>query len=84
MFHGRVAGLRDAVTFKGDCVEALERAFGNPLTTRDRARRLTGRFPGNPWCGSIFGLRRKAAVAAERAGKSLSRWVVDTLTHETA
>jgi predicted HicB family RNase H-like nuclease len=89
VFHGRVAGLRDVVTFEGDSVEALERAFQESVDDYLALCKEQGQAPDKPFSGQFVvridpELHRKAAVAAERAGKSLNRWVADAITHETA
>jgi predicted HicB family RNase H-like nuclease len=89
VFHGRVAGLRDVVTFEGDSVEALERAFRESVDDYLALCKEQGQPPDKPFSGQFLvridpDLHRKAAMAAERAGKSLNRWVADAIAHESA
>uniref|UniRef100_UPI002623A7DC type II toxin-antitoxin system HicB family antitoxin n=1 Tax=Immundisolibacter sp. TaxID=1934948 RepID=UPI002623A7DC len=74
---------------EGDSVEALERAFRESVDDYLALCKEQAQAPDKPLSGQFVvridpELHRKAAVAAERAGKSLNRWVADAIAHESA
>lgn len=83
--HGPVAGLRDVVTFAGESVAELKRAFRASV---DDYLAL-GEAPDKPLSGQFMvrigpELHCQAVIAAQRAGKNLNRWVAEAIRHEAA
>ena len=84
IFVGRIAGIRDGVGFHADTVEGLREAFREAvddyLETCDRI----GKEPQKSYSGQVMfrvspEVHRKAALAAELAGKSLNQWAEEVL-----
>lgn len=87
VFHGRVAGLRDVVTFAGESVAELEQAFRESVDDYLALCQARGEKPDKPLSGQFMvrvdpEVHRKAVVAAQRAGKSLNKWVAEVIKHE--
>jgi len=79
LFVGRIAGISDIVGFHGESVPALRAAFEEAADDYLEACAKVGKEPQKPYSGKVM-LRvapethRRAAVAAELAGKSLNQW----------
>lgn len=89
VFHGRVAGLRDVVTFAGESVAELEQAFRESVDDYLALCEARGEAPDKPLSGQFMvridpELHRQAVMAAQRAGKSLNRWVAEAIRREAA
>jgi len=75
--HGRVAGLRDVITFEGSTVEEAERAFRESIDDYLEFCRKRGERPERPYSGN-FQLRlgpdrhRRLALLAEEQSISLN------------
>lgn len=81
---GRVAGIRDGVGFHADTVEDLRRAFQEAVEDYLETCRRIGKEPQKAYSGQMMfrvspDVHRKAAQAAELAGKSLNRWAEEAL-----
>jgi predicted HicB family RNase H-like nuclease len=79
-FHGRVMHLRDVITFEADSVAGLKREFRTSVDGYLDFCRERGEEPERPFSGKFIvrldpDLHRAAALAAEREGRSLNRWV---------
>ena len=73
IFWGKVLGIKDSITFEGETVEQLTNDFHNAIDHYlASSGKLTLRVPP-----AIHG---EIASAAAHAGKSLNKWVADTLT----
>ena len=84
VFHGRVVGLRDVITFQGRSIEQLKRALAESVEDYLEFCRERGEEPEKPLSGKFVlrlepQLHRALAVAAEREGKSLNSWVKERL-----
>lgn len=84
VFHGRVVGLRDGITFQGRSIEQLKKALAESVDDYLDFCRERGEEPEKPLSGKFVlrlepQLHRAAAVAAEREGKSLNTWVKERL-----
>lgn len=84
VFHGRVVGLRDVVTFEGQSVEELKKALADSVEDYLQFCRERGEEPEKPLSGKFVlridpALHRAIAAAAEREGKSLNGWVKEQL-----
>lgn len=79
-FHGRVANIRDVVTFEGDSVNALRQAFRDCVDDCLEFCRSRGEEPEKPYSGKFVTrmaprLHRLASLAALRERKSLNAWI---------
>jgi predicted HicB family RNase H-like nuclease len=84
ILHGRIAGIRDGVTFHATDVDALRKAFHEAVDDYVATCAKIGKAPQKSYSGQLM-LRvdplvhAKAARAAELAGKSLNQWSEDAL-----
>src|SRR3954470_18001115 len=79
-FDGRVAGLRDVITFEGRSFEEVERAFRESVDDYLAFCAERGEPPDRPYSGKIPlrvdpELHRRAATQAQAAGVSLNQWI---------
>jgi predicted HicB family RNase H-like nuclease len=84
IFVGRIAGIRDGVGFHADSVAELREAFHEAVEDYLEACASIGKEPQKAFSGQMMfrvnpELHRKAAIAAELAGKSLNQWAEDVL-----
>ena len=89
IFVGRIAGIRDGVGFHADSVSELKEAFHEAVEDYLETCASIGKEPQKAFSGQMMfrvspDLHRKAAVAAELAGKSLNQWAEDVLSRATA
>lgn len=85
IFTGRIAGIRDAVGFHADSVAELREAFHEAVEDYLETCARIGKEPQKAFSGQMMfrvnpELHRKAAVAAELAGKSLNQWAEEVLS----
>lgn len=84
LFHGRVAGILDVLSFRGRSVSELEKDFHQTIDEYlDFCRRM-GKEPDQPLSGKFVvrlkpELHRQAVIAARAEGKSLNAWVAEKL-----
>ena len=79
IFVGHIAGIRDCVGFHADTVADLKEAFYEAVDDYLETCTKTGKTPQKPYSGKMMlrvspDIHRKAAIAAELAGKSLNQW----------
>jgi len=79
-FVGRVAGLRDVVTFEGATYAEVEQAFRASVDDYLAFCAERGEPPDRPYSGKIPlrvdpELHRRAATQAQAAGVSLNQWI---------
>lgn len=84
IFHGEVLDTRDVITFQGKSVEELEQAFRESVDDYLRFCEERGEQPDKPFSGKFVlrmtpKLHHKLFLKASHSGKSLNRWVIDTL-----
>lgn len=84
IFFGRVAGIRDGVGFHADTVEGLRAAFQEAVDDYVETCAKLGREPQRAYSGQVMfrvdpEVHRRAAHAAELAGKSLNQWAAEVL-----
>lgn len=84
IFTGRIAGIRDGVGFHVDTVEGLRKAFHEAVEDYVETCAKMGKEPQKTFSGQVMfrinpEVRRKAALAAELAGKSLNQWAEEVL-----
>ena len=84
IFTGRIAGIRDGVGFHADNVNALREAFHEAVDDYVETCARLGKEPQKPYSGRMMfrvspEIHRRAALAAELAGKSLNQWAEEVL-----
>ena len=82
-FVGRVAGIRDIITFHGECVDEIRKAFKEAMDFYLEKCAERGESPNKPYSGKLFlrippEVHAAIAVAAETSGKSVNQWAVET------
>jgi len=85
-FIGRIAGIRDIVTFHGDSVKELRAAFEEAVEDYTETCESEGLVPQRPYSGKVMlrippEIHARAAMQAEAHGKSLNQWVAQVLAH---
>lgn len=88
IFVGRIAGIRDGVGFHADSVAELREAFHDAVEDYIVTCASIGKEPQKAFSGQMMfrvnpELHRKAAIAAELAGKSLNQWAEDLINRAT-
>ena len=81
---GRIAGIRDIVSFHGESVAELERAFHESVDDYLEACAKLGQSPDKPASGKLMlrvppEVHRAALIAAEASGTSLNQWAAKVL-----
>ncbi len=84
IFTGRIAGITDTVGFHADTVEGLRAAFQEAVEDYLETCAYLGKEPQKAFSGQVMfridpEVHRKAALAAELAGKSLNQWAEEAL-----
>jgi predicted HicB family RNase H-like nuclease len=80
VFHGRVPGLRDVITFEGTSFAEVEQAFRDSIDDYLAFCAQRGEPPDRPYSGRIPlrvspETRRRAAIRAQAEGLSLNQWI---------
>jgi predicted HicB family RNase H-like nuclease len=84
IFTGRIMGIRDGVGFHAETVEGLREAFHEAVEDYLETCANIGKEPQRAYSGQMMfrvnpEVHRKAALAAELAGKSLNQWAEEVL-----
>jgi predicted HicB family RNase H-like nuclease len=84
IFHGEVINLRAVITFQGNSVAELKKAFAGSVDHYLALSKARGEAPEKPFSGQFVvraepSLHRAMFSAAKRAGMSLNKWVTSTL-----
>ncbi len=84
VLHGRVVGIRDAITYEGSDVSGLERNFKKAVDEYFRFCKEEGKTPDTPFKGSFnvrlgHDLHKQAALYAETHNQKLNNVVHDAL-----
>ena len=84
IFWGKVIGIKDSITFEGETVAQLTEDFHSAINHYLADCKQNGRIPDKPYSGKLTlrvspGIHAEIAAAATHAGKSLNKWVADTL-----
>jgi len=84
IFFGRIAGISDIVTFHGETVAELVRAFEKAVEEYIAMSKKLGRPAQKPYSGKMMlrvppEVHARAAMMAEAAGKSLNTWAAEAL-----
>jgi predicted HicB family RNase H-like nuclease len=85
IFFGKLAGIRDGVSFHADNVDDLRSAFREAVDDYLAMCEKLGQEPNKPFSGKMMfrvspEVHRKAALAAELAGQSLNQWAEEALS----
>jgi len=85
VFHGRVIGLQDVVTFEGRSIDELRREMEESIEDYLEFCAKAGKEPERPYRGEFIvrtspEVHRAVATAAEAQGMSLNAWVESALT----
>ncbi|HEV7996864.1 MAG TPA: type II toxin-antitoxin system HicB family antitoxin [Stellaceae bacterium] len=80
IFLGRVAGLRDVITFEGASFAEVELAFRDSVDDYLAFCAERGEAPDRPHSGKILlrlspQVHRRAALRAQAEGVSLNQWI---------
>ncbi len=80
-FCGRVAGLRDVVTFEGETYAEVEQAFRDSIDDYLAFCAERSEPPDRPFSGKVPlrlppELHRRAAIRAQAEGLSVNQWIV--------
>ena len=84
IFHGEVINLRDVITFQGQTVNALRKAFKDSVDDYLDFCAERGEEPEKPYSGKFLvrvgpELHKSLVIQARKNGKSLNAWVNDAL-----
>jgi predicted HicB family RNase H-like nuclease len=80
VFFGRVAGLRDVITFEGTTFAEVEQAFRDSIDDYLAFCTERGEPPDRPYSGKIPlrvspDIHRRAVMRAQSEGLSLNQWI---------
>jgi predicted HicB family RNase H-like nuclease len=84
IFHGEVINLRDVITFEGETVDELRKAFNDSIDDYLEFCAERGEDPEKPYSGKFLvrvgpELHKNIVIQARKNGKSLNAWVHDAL-----
>ena len=84
IFWGKVIGIKDNIIFEGETVTRLTEDFHNAVDHYLADCKQEGRSPDKPYSGKLTlriapSVHAQLSTAAAHAGKSLNKWVADTL-----
>jgi len=87
VFHGRILGINDVITFEGETVDELEVAFREAVEDYIATCAELGKPPERAYSGKIPlridpELHRIVARAADCAGSSVNAWIASVLEKE--
>jgi predicted HicB family RNase H-like nuclease len=88
-FFGNVINLSTPVTFYGKTVKELKQEFIRSIKTYLAVCKERGIEPDKPFSGKLIlrinpDLHRKIASSAQREGKSVNKWIAETLEEKAA
>jgi predicted HicB family RNase H-like nuclease len=89
LFHGEIIGIRDVITFQGKSVAEIRKAMKDSVEDYCAMCKKHKKEPEKPFSGKLIvrlnsDLHRKVACAALREGKSINKWITETLDHKAA
>ena len=84
IIHGEVINLRDVITFEGETVEELRKAFHDSVEDYLEFCAARGEGPEKPYSDKFIvcvdpELHKTIAIQVRKNGKSLNAWVNETL-----
>lgn len=85
IFYGEVINLRDVVTFQGETVKKLRKAFQDSIDDYLDFCASRGEDPEKPYSGKFViridpELHKIITIEAKKTGKSLNAWVSESLS----
>ena len=88
IFYGEVINLRDVVTFQGETVQDLRKAFRESVDDYLEFCAARDEDPEKPYSGKFVvrvdpELHKTLSIQAKKHGKSLNAWVHDALSEIT-
>lgn len=86
LFVGRILGIRSIISFHGETVAGLRKAFEHAIKDYLDDCKKEGLSPEKPASGKLLlrvppEVHGRALVAAQSAGKSLNQWATEVLQH---
>lgn len=87
IFHGEVINTRDVITFQGNTVKTLQKAFKDSVDDYLVFCKERGENPERPFSGTLNlrldpELHQAAYIAAKTSGVSLNTWITQAIKHE--
>lgn len=87
-FVGRIAGIRDIISFHGESVDEIRQAFQEAIDFYLETCEERGEAPNKPYSGKLMlrvtpEIHAAVATAAEVNGKSINQWATETLSKAT-
>ncbi|RJP73190.1 MAG: type II toxin-antitoxin system HicB family antitoxin [Ignavibacteriales bacterium] len=84
IFHGKVIGIKDVITFQGNDVAKLKQAFKDSINDYLDFCKQRGEEPDKPFQGKLDlklpkDLYDKILIAATRSGKNVNTWITRQL-----
>lgn len=84
IFHGEIINLRDVITFEGESVDELRKAFTDSVEDYLEFCAERGEDPEKPYSGKFLvrvgpELHKTIVIQARKNGKSLNTWVNEAL-----
>lgn len=84
VFHGRIIGITDIITFEGTSVEALEKDFRDAVDDYLDMCAEDGVEPQRPYSGRFVlrlppSIHGQVTAAARMAKTSMNGWIVETI-----
>jgi predicted HicB family RNase H-like nuclease len=85
VFHGEVLNLRDVITFEGETVKEIRKAFKDSVDDYLEFCAQRGESPEKTYSGRFVvrvepELHKKVTLEARKSGKSLNVWINDALS----
>ena len=82
IFHGRLMGITDMITFEGASVEDLEKDFRSAVDEYLKTCQRIGREPEKPFSGRFMlrvpsELHCAIALSAKKERKSINAWIAE-------
>ncbi|MCI4661757.1 MAG: type II toxin-antitoxin system HicB family antitoxin [Neomegalonema sp.] len=89
LFHGRLMGISDVVTFQAESATALVQAFHDSVDDYLAFCAEEGDEPQKPYSGKLAlrtppALHKAIAERAQASDRSINQWIVDTLSEAIA
>ena len=89
VFYGKIEFIRSLVSYEGHDADSLETAFRDSVDDYLETCNELGREPEKPFKGSFNvrippELHERVMIAASQQGKSLDRFISETLSHAVA
>ena len=83
---GRIAGISDIITYEGESVTEIRKAFEDAVDDYLKHCEETGKKPNKPYSGKFVlrldpSIHAQLAVKAQASGKSLNQYAAEVLAH---